>query len=127
MQTSSFFHYEGPGRISIARYAPKHVRGVLSYPALAPGSWFKQLKDFESYRKRYHETILQPLNAEDVYQALHRLSGEHEPVLLCWEHLTKPGDWCHRRIVAEWFENALGVHVPERPRPIKDNPQGSLF
>jgi hypothetical protein len=31
-------------------------------------------------------------------------------VLLCWE---KPGEGCHRRIVAEWLEAALGIVIPE--------------
>lgn len=32
-------------------------------------------------------------------------------VLLCWE---KPNvEACHRRRVAEWFEQALGIEVPE--------------
>ncbi|MCL6442574.1 MAG: DUF488 domain-containing protein, partial [Alicyclobacillus sp.] len=31
-------------------------------------------------------------------------------VLLCYE---KHNDWCHRRMVADWFEKELGVVVPE--------------
>jgi uncharacterized protein (DUF488 family) len=33
-----------------------------------------------------------------------------EAVLLCWE---APGRFCHRRLVATWLEEALGVDVPE--------------
>jgi hypothetical protein len=31
-------------------------------------------------------------------------------VLLCWE---KPWDACHRCLVAEWLEAALGLEIPE--------------
>ena len=35
---------------------------------------------------------------------LQQLSGEDEPVMLCFEQLPFNDDnWCHRRMVAEWF------------------------
>jgi hypothetical protein len=49
--------------------------------------------------------ILANLDPVEVYQTL----GENA-VLLCWE---KPGDACHRRLVAEWLERHLGIEVPE--------------
>jgi len=45
------------------------------------------------------------------------LGGDNEPVLLCWERkadLDAGRAFCHRRIVAQWLENALGVTVDER-------------
>ncbi|MBW7996799.1 MAG: DUF488 domain-containing protein [Candidatus Glassbacteria bacterium] len=45
------------------------------------------------------------------------MAGGFEPVLLCFE---KPpfGDdnWCHRRMVAEWLSDTLGIEVPEYER-----------
>jgi uncharacterized protein (DUF488 family) len=41
---------------------------------------------------------------------LQKLAGDKIPCLLCYE---KPGDFCHRHIVAEWLHNNLGVHVEE--------------
>ena len=39
MKTSSFFSYTGPGRISIARFAPRGTpAGVRVYKRLAPGT-----------------------------------------------------------------------------------------
>lgn len=43
-------------------------------------------------------------------------------VLLCYE---KPGQFCHRRLVAEWFEQELGLVVPELEIKLKG--QTSLF
>ncbi len=34
----------------------------------------------------------------------------HNPVLLCWE---KPGDFCHRMVVADWLRNSAGIEVRE--------------
>lgn len=58
----------------------------------------------DQYETLYNRILL-PLDAESVYSQL----GNHA-VLLCWE---KPGEGCHRRVVAEWFESKLGVLVPE--------------
>ena len=34
-------------------------------------------------------------------------------VLLCYEDLTKPGEWCHRRIVAQFIYNMTGEEIHE--------------
>ena len=34
--------------------------------------------------------------------------------MLCWE---PPGKFCHRRLVAKWLEEHLGVDVPELREP----------
>ena len=75
MQTSSFFLYQGIGRISIARYAPKHIVGHASYPALAPGKWFKDAenKTYPAYRDRYYQCILHSLHPQKVWDELHQL------------------------------------------------------
>jgi len=62
------------------------------------------------YRAAYQE-ILDRLDPRKVYQEL----GE-DAILLCWE---KPGEFCHRRLVAEWLERELGVEVPEYAEPEK--------
>ena len=117
MQTSSFFHYQGEGRISIARQVPRGTpAGYRIYKPLWPGSWLWQdpyKSDIDAYRKKYFSDVLAHLNAQQVYDDLRRLAGKSEPVLLCWEHLVKPDDWCHRRMAAEWFTNELGIAVPE--------------
>lgn len=68
---------------------------------------------FRDYRKKYFIEVLGKLDAQQAWDELHRLTHPHEPVLLCWEVLDKPGQWCHRRMVAEWFEKELGITVPE--------------
>jgi hypothetical protein len=120
MKTASFFTYQGPGRVSIARFAPRGTpKGFRIFKALAPGSWFNSVSR-EEYEKRFAVEILAPLDANVVANQLQELAGEGvEPHLLCWER--PPFDdresdgtnWCHRRIVAQWFQDKLGIEVPE--------------
>ena len=118
MQTSNFWNYpEGNNRIAICRAVPRGMKpGYRHYRKLAPGSWFNTspYKDSqEIFAERYFDEILEPLNAAQEWEYLHQLSGGAEPVLLCWEHLHKQGEWCHRRMVADWFMKELGIDVPE--------------
>lgn len=113
MKTSSFFSYAGPGRISIARYAPRGAPpGFRIFKALAPGDWFNSVPE-DVYRRLYFEQ-LGLLNPQEVVAKLNELAGGHEPVLLCYE---KPPftatNWCHRRMVAEWLKTTLNLDVPE--------------
>ncbi len=66
------------------------------------------------YRDIFFRDILGPLDPQKVADELQRLAGEHEPVLLCSERPTfDSNNWCHRRMVAEWFGDTLGLDVQE--------------
>ena len=56
------------------------------------------------YVREYWNQVLSKLDPEEVYREL------DNSVLLCYEPNT---DFCHRHIVAAWFELLLGVKVPE--------------
>jgi hypothetical protein len=112
MFTSNFDIYKGEHAVSIAGECPKWYKGK-EYKKLAPKRWFydiyKQTGDIEFYKKHYYEEILSKLDARQVYEEL----GENA-VLLCWEHLENPDEqFCHRRLVAEWLEEELGISIPE--------------
>jgi hypothetical protein len=112
MKTGCFFTCDGPGRISIARFAPCDIpRGYRVFKRLAPRRWFNGASkdEFEEQFTHYLCT-LDPLK---VWTELHELA-DTEPVLLCWER--SPLDhtnWCHRRWVARWFHETLGKDVAE--------------
>ena len=113
MKTASFSTYTGPGRISIARFAPRNTpAGFRIYKPLAPGPWFNSVSE-PKYRELYFAQLAQ-LDASAVVAQLNELASGAEPVLLCWE---KPPfsntNWCHRRMVAEFFKTELGLVVPE--------------
>ena len=53
----------------------------------------------------YQKNVLDKLSPEKVYHDL----GENA-VILCYE---RPGVFCHRRLIAEWFCDRLGIKVNE--------------
>lgn len=56
------------------------------------------------YIEEYYKQILEKLDPEEIYS---KLSNN---ILLCYE---ESNQFCHRHIVAAWFEIMLGVKVPE--------------
>lgn len=57
------------------------------------------------YVQEYWNQVLLKLDPEQVYRKL------DNSVLLCYE---SNNEFCHRHIVASWFELLLGVNVPEK-------------
>ena len=107
MHTSYFWRFyrsRSKRLVSIALKTPEWFQG-WHYPALAPREDMLHLGE-EEYRREY-QAILDKLDPRQVYADL----GPNA-VLLCWE---RPGEFCHRRLVAEWLEKNLGVKVPELP------------
>ena len=109
MNTSYFAKYKGENAVSIAGKAPDWFKG-RQYKKLAPKyDWWKKWRDEslseEWYKEQYYKTILDKLDARQVYEEL----GE-DAVLLCWE---KSGKFCHRHLIADWFQKELGIEVTE--------------
>ncbi len=93
MKTASFKTYNGPGRISIARWEPRGTpAGYRRYSALAPRRDMMRMPE-DRYREIYFRDILGPLDAQTV-----------------WD---EPSNWCHRTMVTEWFAAELGVVIGE--------------
>lgn len=89
--------------MGISQSAPRWYRGE-SFKYLAPPWELVKLKDDARYTHIYRSEILAKLDAWKVAAYLDNC------VLLCWE---KPGEFCHRRLVAEWLQAATGKKVPE--------------
>lgn len=110
MQTSNYWTIgkNNSKAVSIAGRAPDWFTG-RQYKKLAPKyHFFKKYKkdgDKDFYTKQFKKEVLDVLDPKEVYEEL----GE-DAILLCWE---KPGDFCHRRLVAEWLEKALGITIGE--------------
>jgi len=62
------------------------------------------MTDMQEYTRRFMEEILSQVDPQEI------LEKHQDAVLLCWE---KPGDFCHRQLVADWIEKATGQKVPE--------------
>ena len=116
MKTASFFAYTGPGRICIARWAPRGTpAGFRVYKPLAPRKDMLRMSEAE-YRDIYVGEILAALDPETVVNDLERLADCAEPVLLCWEQtadIASGKTYCHRHMVAGWLADRLGLDVLE--------------
>ena len=111
MKTGCFFTYKGDRGVSIALSQPRD-HSLTTYRKLLP-TWaminnYKQDRDKRQATKDYEEVyraeVLDKLDPFVVYAEL------NDSVILCWE---KAGDFCHRRLVAEWLSETIGVKVPE--------------
>ncbi len=97
--------------VRISTSSPKWFPFTLRpYPKLYPG-WdlvgsYKDGKTNEvEARERYYAKVLNRLDPQEVFAEI----GE-DAILLCWE---KSGQFCHRRIVADWFWERLNIRVDE--------------
>jgi hypothetical protein len=89
--------------VAISRGLPKGYTGI-QFLSLAPTPAMLKLKDINEFYQAYKTEILDKLEPALIYE---RLS---DAILLCWEDFNV---CCHRRMVAEWLEGALGVTIPE--------------
>ena len=99
--------------ISICGKAPDWYKGI-QYKALAPKYWFfkkyKEDGDAEFYTLAFQKDVCDALNVSTTLLDLQKLAGDKIPCLICYE---KPGDFCHRHIVAEWIKNNSNIKVEE--------------
>lgn len=93
--------------ISISRFN-KYWTGD-EYKKLAPPADIIKIGDEELYTKFYYDKVLSKLNPQEVNDKL----GDNA-VLLCyekWADIKEGKTFCHRRIVAKWLENNLGIKI----------------
>lgn len=97
---------KNPKAVAISRGRPGWYKGRV-YEKLAPPWRLVKMKDRGLFTRKYYEAVLNHLDPGQVAAEL----GD-DAVLLCWE---KPGEFCHRMIVADWLEQSLGIKIPEWP------------
>lgn len=105
--------YENAGLqpLSIAGKAPDFYKGP-QFKSLAPE--YKMFMDWKKGKidnMGYTSIFLEHLNTLDK-EAVRRMltSFDKDVILLCYE---KPGDFCHRHIVADWLESNFGWKIDE--------------
>ena len=115
MITTSYFAREKliPNPVCIAQIKPTWSK-AKEYKKLAPpwnlvDRYKKGLVSTQQYTQEFNILVLSRLNPIEIFAEIESLFGE-DASLLCYE---KPGDFCHRRIVAEWLERGNGIVVPE--------------
>ena len=106
------FSYDGNHKnaVSVALYPPAWFKGQI-FKELAPtgdmirGKHDKSMSNGE-YEKKYFDLLKKRnITPKKIVEEL----GENA-VLLCW---CKKGAFCHRRLLARWFEEELNMHIPE--------------
>ncbi len=71
---------------------------------------WKKNHDNDYYIEQFNIKVTGKLNPQSVIRELMQKCGEgQEPCLICYE---KPGDFCHRHLVAKWLRDA-GYEVEE--------------
>lgn len=83
------------------------------------------INDEATYRTQYRQR-LDDAGVEAIAAELQTIAGRHpDPrlVLLCFDDLSRPDGWCHRRMFADWWTQRTGLDVPELAEP----PIESLF
>lgn len=114
--------------VSISLQQPRFSNRFPEYPSLFP-DWkiIKYAHDrnydeesFQYYRREYY-AMLDKLNPEKIYKDLENCT------ILCYESpkdLISKKKFCHRRMVAGWIEETLGIVISEELRK-KDSDAGT--
>lgn len=102
-------------KVGIARGLPKHPLNYKlagSIMLIAPTWNIIRLERRENYEFAYRKM----LDAHGLFRIRseierYRLIGD--TVLLCYEDLSKPDLYCHRRIFADWWKEKTGEEIEE--------------
>jgi len=108
VKTSYFAKYKGKDGVSIALSTPKWFKFQKEISLMPTWDMINGIKNGslskDQYEKIYREKILFLVDPFYIYEKY------ENSVLLCWE---KIGEFCHRRIVAEWIEEETENEVEE--------------
>ena len=86
--------------------------------SLAPKGYMLRM-DLESFKPAYYEK-LEGIGTQKIISMVQRLDEKaqregKELVLLCFEDVRIPEDWCHRTVFAEWWAENTGEIIEELP------------
>lgn len=100
--------------VGISRGTPRFLTGYRYKLAreLAPDDRAWNAEDEDGFEVAYRAG-LEEIGLEVILDGLARIreeAGGLPLVLLCYE---RPGEWCHRRLLADWLHEQAGVTVPE--------------
>ena len=114
--------------IGIALYPPRWFNGI-SLKQVSPTKSILFAKDQtqEEYIRRYKSEVLAQQDIRQFLRTVEHASGGQDVALCCYE---KPGDFCHRHILAEWIKGKTGVEIEEYDcikKKESEYVQGTLF
>lgn len=114
--------------VSVARWQPRYLSVPIVMLDVAPEVWMLKNATHEQYVNGYNR-ILSRVNAHEFMKRLETISGGSDVALCCYE---KPGDFCHRHMLADYLTQQTGIEVkefevPAPPPPPKKIETPSLF
>jgi hypothetical protein len=110
----------GLAPVGITRGYPRFRLGykLFAYErSLAPTASQFQMDDRAEFTTSFLETL--DANAEKVMATIYRHSAAAQDqgyfgiAFLCYEDVFKPGEWCHRQVLAQWLNSRHGMVVGE--------------
>lgn len=103
-------HKSGIVPICIAIGIPRFFRGA-TLPYLAPKRYMLSDKwTDEQYIEMYQREVLDKVDLNILKMDMEGNSQGRDIAFCCYE---KPGDFCHRHLLAEWLKEKLQVEVEE--------------
>ena len=113
--------------ICVAIGKPRFIAGIPQMLNVCPTRYMVSGPcSHDEYLKLY-DRILASQDANQVVKQIEMLSGGKDVALCCYE---KPGDFCHRHILAKWITENTGIEITEFGDVEKKEPnyeQASLF
>ncbi len=113
--------------ICVAIGKPRFIAGIPQMLNVCPTRYMVSGPcSHDEYLKLY-DRILASQDATQVVKQIEMLSGGKDVALCCYE---KPGDFCHRHILAKWITENTGIEITEFGVVEKKEPnyeQASLF
>lgn len=103
--------------VGITLYPPRHYLGYPVFTnlvSLAPNRALFRVDNYSLFRPPFLHLLGErwPLIQGQLKSIVN--ANPHKPlVLLCFDRLDRPGDWCHRQIVAEFLAERLGLTIGE--------------
>ncbi len=120
---------EGIRIVSVACWQPRFLPVPVVMADVAPTPWMVKKASHQQYLDAYRQ-ILSKLDAYDFIERLERAYGGADVALCCYE---KPGDFCHRHLLAEYLTAKTGIEIkefeatPPAPKKPKKIEPPSLF
>lgn len=100
----------GVNMICVAIGIPRFIAGIPQMLNVCPTRYMVSGPcSREEYLKLY-DRILASQDANQVVKQIEMLSGGKDVALCCYE---KPGDFCHRHILAKWITENTGIEITE--------------
>lgn len=115
--------------VGVARWSPRFLSVPVVMTDVAPTPWMVKQATRQQYLDAYQQ-ILSKLNPHEFINRLEKVSNGADVALCCYE---KPGEFCHRHLLAEYLTAKTGVEIkefesiPPTPKKPERNEPPSLF